>query len=109
MARKLKDIKLVFEGINQARQLNVDAQYEERLEGFINGANQAENYDGLAYVLSSKTLTQVHIANVLAPCVKQLGEKAVLNELLKIHDGFIKSGIIKALGLDSVVTKETEK
>lgn len=102
MARKLKDINLIFEGINTAKKLNIDSQYEERLEGFVTGANQAENYDGLAYVLSSKTLTQVHIVNVLRPCVQQLGEKAVRAALLKIQDGFIKSGVIKALGLDAV-------
>lgn len=102
MARKLKAMSLVFEGINKARELNINDQYEERLTDFVIGANAPENYDGLSYVLSQKTLTQVHVINVLTPCVKQLGEKAVLNALLQVHDGFLKASIIRALGLDAV-------
>ena len=102
MARKLKAIELVFAGINKAKELGVNEQYEERLTGFVLGANAPENYDGLSYVLGSKTLTQVHIINVLSPCVKALGERSVKMELLKISDGFIKASVIKALGLDSV-------
>ena len=85
-----------------AKEIGVNEQYEERLTGFVLGANAPENYDGLSYVLGSKTLTQVHVINVLTPCVKALGERAVRTELLKIQDGFLKASIIKALGLDSV-------
>ena len=106
MARKLKDMSLIFAGINKARELKQNEQYEERLTDFVLGANSPENYDGLAYVLSSKTLTQVHIINVLTPCMKMLGERSVKMELLKIRDGFIKASVIKALGLDSVKTEE---
>jgi len=106
MARKLKDMSLIFAGINKARELNANEQYEQRVQDFVLGANSPENYDGLAYVLTSKTLTQIHIVNVLTPCLKVLGEKAVKQELVKIQDGFIKASVLQALDLVSVASAE---